>query len=113
MSGASCTPMDLCHGWARVPIRLSATRKYMPWELRAKCKGATPPYWLRVEGKVIPVTSESALQLACHASAAYHDWLAYNAPEDDGFAEDMAERERRIQAHMDEPNSEDSEQGEE
>jgi hypothetical protein len=37
-----------------------------------------------------------ALQLACKVSAAYHDWVAYNAPEDDGFHEDMEEREQKI-----------------
>jgi hypothetical protein len=42
-------------------------------------------------------------------SAAYHDWLAYNAPEDDGFGRDMLERELRIEGHMLEPGSEDSE----
>ena len=51
---------------------------------------------MRVEGKLIPLEGEMALQLACKVSAAYHDWVAYNAPEDDGFHEDMEEREQKI-----------------
>jgi hypothetical protein len=46
--------------------------------------------------------------LACEVSAAYHDWLAYNAPQDDGFAEDMAQREEKTRLHMEEPSSEES-----
>lgn len=101
--------MELCHSWAHLPIRLSATRRYQPWEIREKCKRVTPPFFLRVEGRLIPVFGEPCLQLACHVSAAYHDWLAYNALGDDGFAADMAERERKIHAHMEEPSSEESE----
>jgi hypothetical protein len=53
-----------------------------------------------VEGALIPITNEAQLQLACRASSAYHDWLAYNVPEDDGFSADMREREQRILAEM-------------
>lgn len=56
----------------------------------------TGPFWLRVEGTLIPVENEAALELACKVSAAYHDWVAYNVPEDDGFQEDMEEREQKI-----------------
>jgi hypothetical protein len=100
--------MELCHGWARRVLPLSGTRKYSPVEIRALCKRASPPFWLRVEGKHIPVVGEPCLQLACQVSAAYHDWLAYNAPEDDGFAADMLQRELRIEGHMLEPGSEES-----
>ena len=67
------------------------------------CKRVSGPYWMRVEGKLIPLQNESNLQLACRANSAYHDWVAYNVPEDDGFCEDMAEREQRIAAEMAEP----------
>ena len=77
--------------------------------IRALCKQVLPPFWLHVEGKHIPVVGEPCLQLACQVSAAYHDWLAYNVPEDDGFGRDMLEREQRIEGHMLEPGSEDSE----
>jgi hypothetical protein len=100
--------MELCHSWAQIPLRLSATRRYSAWQLREKCRHVSPPFWLRVEGQTIPVSDEACLQLACRASAAYHDWLAYNVPEDDGFALDMFQRELKIQAHMDEPSSEES-----
>ena len=101
--------MELCHSWDKRPIELSATRRYTAEEIRAKCKRVSPPFWLRVEGKLIQVHGEECLRLACQVSAAYHDWLAYNAPEDDGFAEDMAEREVKIQEHMEEPSSSEDE----
>jgi hypothetical protein len=52
---------------------------------------------------------QSIKPVVCQVSAAYHDWLAYNAPEDDGFAEDMAKREVKIQEHMEEPSSSEDE----
>ena len=104
--------MELCHSWSPRPIRMSSTRRYNPHELRALCRKATGPFWLRVEGKLIQVHGEACLRLACEVSAAYHDWLAYNVPEDDGFCEDMAEREARVQQHMEEPSSSEDEGGE-
>ena len=101
--------MELCHSWSKRPIKLSATRRYTPEEVREKCKRASAPYWLRVEGKLIQVHGEACLQLACQVSAAYHDWLAFNAAEDDGFGKDMAAREERVRQHMEEAPSEDSE----
>lgn len=92
--------MELCHSWNKWPIELSATRRYTAEEIRAKCKRVSPPFWLRVEGKLIQVHGEECLALACEVSAAYHDWLAYNAMEDDGFARDMAAREERVRQHM-------------
>lgn len=92
--------MELCHGWAKLPIPLSATRRYTPWEIRERCRRTTGPFWLRVENKDIMVPSEVCLEFACQVSAAYHDWVAYNAPEDDGFAADMAERERVVQMRL-------------
>ena len=101
--------MELCYSWSQIPLRLSATTRYSAWEIREKCRHVTPPFWLRVEGQTIPVSNEACLQLACRVSSAYHDWLAYNAPEDDGFLQDMHAREMKIQAHMEEPSSEESE----
>jgi hypothetical protein len=91
---------EMCCGHWHVPVRLSATRRYEWEEIRALCRRRLPPYSLRVEGALIPITNEAQLQLACRASSAYHDWLAYNVPEDDGFSADMREREQRILAEM-------------
>lgn len=100
--------MELCHSWDKRPIELSATRRYTAEEIRAKCKRVSPPFWLRVEGKLIQVHWEECLALACEVSAAYHDWLAYNAQEDDGFCKDMEAREERVRQRMEEPPSENS-----
>ena len=105
--------MELCHSWHPRPIRLSSTRRYSPQEVRGLCKRVLGPFWLRVEGRLIQVHGEACLRLACEVSAAYHDWLAYNVPEGDGFTEDMAEREAKIQRHMEEPSSEDEIEGDE
>lgn len=101
--------MELCHGWWAQPVRLSSTQRYTPEEIRAKCKRVLGPFWLRVEGKLIQVHG-GELRLACEVSAAYHDWVAYNAPPDDGFCEDMAEREERVRLHMEEPSSSEEEE---
>jgi|688.fasta_scaffold1173904_1 hypothetical protein len=100
--------MELCHSWSPRPVLMSCTKRYSPEEIRALCKRVTGPFWLRVEGKLIPVHGEACLQLACAVSAAYHDWLAYNVPPEDGFAEDMAEREEKARLRMEEPSSEES-----
>lgn len=101
--------MEVCYGWNQTPVRLSSTRKYCGDEILARCKRHAGPFWLSVENTPVPVRGEACLQFACEVSAAYHNGLAHNALCDDGFCEDMQERERRIQAHMDEPNSSDSE----
>ena len=100
--------MELCHSWQARPVRLSSTRRYLPEEVLAKCKRATGPFWLRVEGRLVQVHGEACLRLACEVSAAYHDWVAYNVPGEDGFAEDMARREAKVQMHMEEPGSDES-----
>ncbi len=87
--------MELCHSYQHRPIPLRSTRRYSDDEIRILCNRVTGPFWLWVEGKLIPLEGEMALQLACKVSAAYHDWVAYNAPEDDGFQEDMEEREKK------------------
>jgi hypothetical protein len=91
---------ELCHGWSHRTIPLSSTRKYTPEQLRGMCKRVSGPFWLRVENKLIPLCGEECLQLACKVSSAYHDWVSYDAPEEDGFAQDMEEREARISAWM-------------
>lgn len=101
--------MELCHSWSARRVRMSSTRRYKPEEVRHMCKRVSGPFWLRVEGALIQVRGEACLELACAVSSAYHDWVAYNAPEDDGFAEDMAEREERVQRHMEEPCSSEDE----
>jgi hypothetical protein len=101
--------MQLCHSWSHIPLKLSATKRYTPDQIREFCRRATGPFWLKVEGTLIAVHGEQCLMLACHACAAHHDWVAYNAPLDDGFEADMAEREEIIKARLEEPiNSEDS-----
>jgi hypothetical protein len=94
--------IELCHGWGHTPLRMSATRKYDPHQVRELCRRVCGPFWLRVESKLIPVDDEECLRLACQVSSAYHDWLAYNAPDDDGFSEDFAEREASIITRMEE-----------
>jgi hypothetical protein len=72
------------------------------------CRRRSGPFWLRVENKLVPIVNEDCLNFACEVSAAYHDWVSYNAPEDDGFVQDMAQREERVMQHLMEPDSEDS-----
>ena len=79
--------MDLCYGHSHISIRLRATKKYLWEELRDMCTRVSPPYCLRVEGTLIPLVGQDALDLGCKVSAAYHDWVAYNATYDDGFDE--------------------------
>lgn len=88
--------VEICHGLSRRCIPLRATRKYLPEEIMALCKGCTPPYYIVVENTVIPVIGDDCLALACHVSSAYHNWVAYNAQEDDGFSLEMAENEARL-----------------
>lgn len=96
----------LCHSHHHVPIRLSATRKYEWEEVRGMCKRCTGPYSLRVEGTLIPLQNEWEMRLACRVAAAYHRWVACDAPDDDGFSADMAEREARIAAELEEDSDE-------
>jgi hypothetical protein len=60
--------MELCHSWWALPVRLSSTRRYSPYEVRELCKKVTGPFWLRVEGKLIQVHGEECLRLACQVS---------------------------------------------
>lgn len=87
--------VDILHGLPRRRIPLRATRKYLPEEIMALCKGSSPPYYITVQNTDILVKGDDCLTLACQISAAYHNWVAYNAPEDDGFALEMEELETR------------------
>lgn len=80
--------VDICHGLPRRRIPLQATRKYMPEEIMAMCRGASPPYYILVENTMIPIKENACLALACEISSAYHNWVAYNAPDDDGSTTD-------------------------
>lgn len=87
--------MDLCHSYQHRVMPLRATRKYDWTEVRSMCQRVTGPFWLRVEGQLIPIQGEESLDLACQVSAAYHDWVAYNAPDHDeeGLPEDTQQPE--------------------
>jgi hypothetical protein len=100
--------MHLCHSWDKRPIKLSPNKRYIPEEIRELCQKVTPPFWLHVENVDIAITGEDCLSLACQAAAAHHNWVAYDAPEEDGFSADMQRREAAIQRHMEEPSSDES-----
>jgi hypothetical protein len=103
--------MELCFSRNYIPIPLSATKRYTPEQIREACRRKTGPFYLVVDGKRIEIKGEDCLMLACQVSCAYHDWIAYNAPLDDGFEEDMAMREAIIAAELEDPNTDDSEGG--
>ena len=75
------------------------------------CRRTLGPFFLRIQGQSIKVYGEECLMLACQVSAAYHDWLAYNAPLDDGFEQDMEEREAYFKARWEEPITDGSDDG--
>lgn len=91
---------ELCHGYRHIPIFLRATQRYT-WEtVRGMCKQRVGPFWLRVEGTLIALDTEEALCTGCKVCTAYHDWLAYNAPVDDGFSEEMRAIEDEVSYRM-------------
>ena len=81
--------MELCHSYQHIVIPLRATQRYTWERIRDLCKRKTGPFWLRVEGTLIPLESEVALETGCKVCSAYHDWVAYNVPHFDGFDEDI------------------------
>ena len=99
--------MLLSHTWGRRPVRLSSTRHYYPEEVNAVRRRHTPPYWLTVEGEHIPLEGEGQVNLACQAVSAYHNYVAYNVPPDDGFTQEMKALDRECQEHMEASSSED------
>ena len=104
--------MNIHHGWCQRAIPLSATRKYSHDEMRSLCKRVSPPFWLNVEGKMLQIHGEECLAFSCQISATYHNEIAYNAQEDDGFSADMRARERIVLWWMDETTSSGGEDGE-
>ena len=111
LSSQACGPMELCYGGKHVRLSLSATKRYTPEQIRAMCRKVVGPFHLVVQGSPIAIHGEECMLLACHACAAYHDWVAYNVPLDDGFEEDMAAREAIVQARWEEPISDNSDEG--
>jgi hypothetical protein len=103
--------MEICHSKDRIPIRLSATKRYTHEQIRDMCNRLTGPFFLKVEGTCIAVWGEECMTLACQVCSAYHDWLAYNVPDDDGFEADMQAREDFIKARWEEPASDGSDDG--
>lgn len=100
--------IDLRYGHSRTPLRLSATRRYLSDELLSMIQRRMPPYCLFVDDVRIVLPTDEALWVGCQAAAAYHNYLAHNAPHPDGFQEDMEAREARARAHMEaESSSED------
>jgi len=97
----------LLYGPSRRPLALSGTRRYLADELFAVASRARPPYWLLVEGTRLRLGSRDALWLGCQVAAAYRNSIAQNVPPPDGFEEDMAEREARVQQHMEAESSSD------
>jgi hypothetical protein len=102
--------IELLYGPRLRRVQMSSTRRYLPDELLAVAVRSRPPYQLDVDGTRISLPSNETLWLGCQVTAAYHNSMAYNAPSSDGFAEDWAEREARVQSHME---AESSSEGEE
>ena len=101
--------IELLYGPRLRRVQMSSTRRYLPDELLAVAVRSRPPYQLDVDGTRIPLRSNETLWLGCQVTAAYHNSMAYNAPSPDGFAEDWAEREARVQAHMEAESSSEGE----
>jgi DNA primase catalytic subunit len=99
--------IDLRHGWNHIPLRLSGTRRYHAEEVFTLIHRHRRPIWLYVDGHRIALPTRDAEWVACQAAAAYHNYLAHSAPEPDGFAEEIAESEARVRAHMEASSSED------
>lgn len=102
--------INLHYGHSRTALFLSSTRRYLPDELLSMMQDRYAPYWLWVENAWISLPTQEALWVGCQAAAAYHSYLAYNAPLPDGFEEDMAEREASVQARMEASSSSDSDE---
>ena len=88
--------MKLHYSWSKRAFRLSSTARAIPEQLLARAERVSGPYWLSVEGVYHRVLPGPQLALACELAASYHNSISYNAPADDGFARDMAQRELRV-----------------
>jgi hypothetical protein len=99
--------IDLRYGWNHIPIRLSVTRRYLAEEVFARVNTRTGPIWLYVDGQRIALPTRDAVWVGCQAVGAYHNYIAHNAPQPDGFAQEMAAAEARARAHMEAASSDD------
>lgn len=99
--------MQIVNRWSSLAVRLYSTRRYMPEEIRDMCRRINPPLWLNVGDGFIPLDNEQSVLFACQVCAHHHNSISYNVPPDDGFSRDMAEREARMQEHMEEESSSD------
>ena len=95
--------MQLHATWRQIDVGMSATRGVHADELLERIRLCSPPYWLSVEGTFIRLPCHHELLLACRVVAAEHNAIAYNMPEDDGFAQEIADIEARVQAHLEDP----------
>jgi hypothetical protein len=103
--------LDLRFGYSRTLLPLSNTRRYLPDELMSMMQSRARPHWLYVDGVRIELSAHDGLWVGCQAVAAYHNYLAYNAPAPDGFQEDMEEREAAARAHMEASSSSEASDG--
>jgi len=95
----------VCHGWGKTPLPLSSTSRYHAEEVYNMTHRYLSPFWLRVEGEHLAIEGTESLWLACQASSAYHNALAYNAADNASFIREMREIEEKVSAHMDETSS--------
>ena len=91
----------ICHGWGKTPLPLSSTTRYHAEEVYNMTHRYLSPFWLRVEDEHIAIEGVESLWLACQASSAYHNALAYNAADNASFIREMLEIEEKVSAHMD------------
>jgi hypothetical protein len=77
--------MNILYGHGPRPLALSATRRYQPEEIlhMVDCiRAAGQTIFLQVENHNIPIRPNE-FELASAVVAAYHNQIAYNAPQDD------------------------------
>lgn len=97
--------VSLCHGWGKIPFKLFSTSRYMAEEIYNMTNTRLSPFWLKVEEVYIPVEGTESLWLACQASSAYHNAIAYNAVDNTSFTSEMKEIEENVRVHMNETSS--------
>mmetsp|Transcript_58594 Transcript_58594/g.154873 ORF Transcript_58594/g.154873 Transcript_58594/m.154873 type:complete len:117 (+) Transcript_58594:3603-3953(+) len=72
--------MLIHYGPLRRPVRMVATRRYIPEQLLALCLRLPAPYHLRHAAEpFVPVRSRECLMLACEVACAYHNDLVRHA----------------------------------
>ena len=98
--------MMISYGYQKHPLQMWSTRHYTPDYIYRVCIRQAKPYWFQGGDHVYhKIHNPRELYRACKEVAEYHNYIAYNVPEEDGFAADMEERELRIQAFLEEPDS--------